>query len=74
MREAGLYADRLSVNLEIPTVEGLKLLAPDKDQQDMIKPMGFLKNEIISRSREEWTVFNRLKFMRWDCSARYMKH
>ena len=26
MREAGLYADRLSVNLEMPTEEGLKLL------------------------------------------------
>jgi predicted DNA-binding helix-hairpin-helix protein len=31
MREAGLYAiDRLSMNLEIPTESGLKLLAPDK--------------------------------------------
>ncbi|MEC8683956.1 MAG: putative DNA modification/repair radical SAM protein, partial [Bacteroidota bacterium] len=31
MREAGLYADRLSINIEIPTVSGLKLLAPEKD-------------------------------------------
>ena len=46
MREAGLYADRLSMNLEIPTESGLKLLAPDKDHQQMIKPMGFVKNEI----------------------------
>ncbi|QQL51105.1 putative DNA modification/repair radical SAM protein [Mucilaginibacter ginkgonis] len=53
MREAGLYADRLSINLEMPTAEGLKLLAPDKDRQDMIKPMGFLKNEIILRSEEK---------------------
>ena len=30
MKEAGLYADRLSVNLELPTEEGLKLLAPEK--------------------------------------------
>jgi predicted DNA-binding helix-hairpin-helix protein len=29
MQEA-LYADRLSVNLEIPTESGLKLLAPEK--------------------------------------------
>ena len=28
MKEAGLYADRLSINLEIPTESGLKLLAP----------------------------------------------
>ena len=31
VREAGLYADRLSVNLEIPTEKNLKLLAPEKD-------------------------------------------
>jgi putative DNA modification/repair radical SAM protein len=53
MREAGMYADRLSVNLEMPTEEGLKLLAPDKDRQEMIKPMGFLKNEIIQRTEEK---------------------
>ncbi len=53
MREAGLYADRLSVNLEMPTAEGLKLLAPDKNRQDMINPMNFLKNEIILRKDEK---------------------
>ncbi|GAA4909840.1 putative DNA modification/repair radical SAM protein [Mucilaginibacter defluvii] len=53
MREAGLYADRLSVNLEMPTEEGLKLLAPDKDRKDMIQPMGFLRNEIIHRAEEK---------------------
>ena len=53
MREAGLYADRLSVNLEMPTAEGLKLLAPDKNRQDMINPMNFLKNEIILRADEK---------------------
>jgi predicted DNA-binding helix-hairpin-helix protein len=47
MREAGLYADRLSMNLEIPTESGLKLLAPDKNHQDMINPMRFVKNELI---------------------------
>ncbi|MFD0793809.1 putative DNA modification/repair radical SAM protein [Mucilaginibacter litoreus] len=53
MNEAGLYADRLSVNLEMPTEAGLKLLAPDKNQQDMIKPMGYLKNAIIQRTEEK---------------------
>ncbi len=53
MREAGLYADRLSVNLEIPTEAGLKLLAPEKNRKDMIQPMGFLKNEIILRKEEK---------------------
>jgi putative DNA modification/repair radical SAM protein len=53
MREAGLYADRLSINLEMPTEAGLKLLAPDKNRQDMINPMNFLKKEIIQRTEEK---------------------
>jgi putative DNA modification/repair radical SAM protein len=44
---AGLYADRLSINVEMPTVESLKLMAPDKDRNDMIRPMEFLKDAII---------------------------
>ncbi|WP_029489528.1 putative DNA modification/repair radical SAM protein [Aquimarina agarivorans] len=52
MREAGLYADRLSVNIEIPTVSGLKKLAPDKKHEDFIKPMVKVKNEIIQYKSE----------------------
>lgn len=52
MYEAGLYADRLSVNIEIPTISGLKLLAPDKRHEDFTKPMLKVKNE-ISRYRSE---------------------
>lgn len=52
MREAGLYADRLSVNLEIPTQSGLKLLAPEKDHQQMIKPMRFVKNTLTQFNEE----------------------
>ena len=53
MREAGLYADRLSVNIEIPTEQGLKLLAPDKKREDFIKPMLKVKNEIIQYKSEK---------------------
>ncbi|WP_300437469.1 putative DNA modification/repair radical SAM protein [Christiangramia sp.] len=52
MREAGLYADRLSVNIEIPTKSGLKLLAPEKDHTDFMKPMEKVKNEIIQYKKE----------------------
>jgi putative DNA modification/repair radical SAM protein len=55
LREAGLYADRLSVNVEMPTEQSLKLLAPDKKREDMIRPMTFLKNEIIARKEEKIT-------------------
>ena len=53
MREAGLYADRLSVNIEVPTVSGLKLLAPDKRYEDFTKPMLKVKNEIIQYKAEK---------------------
>lgn len=53
LKEAGLYADRLSVNVEMPTEQSLQLLAPDKKREDMIKPMKFLKNEIIAAKEEK---------------------
>ena len=52
MREAGLYADRLSINIEIPTKSGLKLLAPDKKHEDFMKPMEKVKNEILQYKEE----------------------
>lgn len=59
MKEAGLYADRLSINIEIPTEKGLKLLAPDKSHSEMIKPMGFVKNELILY-KEEKKIFRKV--------------
>ncbi|MGZ5210934.1 MAG: putative DNA modification/repair radical SAM protein [Kaistella sp.] len=53
MKEAGLYADRLSINMEIPTEKGLKLLAPDKSHSEMLKPMSLVKNELILYKEEK---------------------
>jgi putative DNA modification/repair radical SAM protein len=53
MQQAGLYADRLSVNIEIPTEHGLKLLAPEKNRADMIKPMNYLTHKIIENKEEK---------------------
>lgn len=39
IHEAGLYADRMSVNIELPSNASLKLLAPDKKKEDILKPM-----------------------------------
>ncbi|PQJ31260.1 putative DNA modification/repair radical SAM protein [Nonlabens arenilitoris] len=58
MQEAGLYADRLSVNIEIPTKEGLKLLAPDKDHKDFIKPMKAVQNSIQIYKSEKKLIKN----------------
>lgn len=58
MQQAGLYADRLSVNVEMPTKESLAIMAPDKKREDMIKPMLYLKNAIV-HNRDEKKVFKK---------------
>ena len=52
LEEAGRYADRLSVNLEIASEPNLKRVAPEKDHASALKPMGFLRDR-IAESREE---------------------
>lgn len=46
IKEAGLYADRMSINLEMPTEAGLKLLAPEKNHGEVIKPLAFVQQQI----------------------------
>ena len=46
IKEAGLYADRMSINLEMPTEAGLKLLAPEKNHEEVIKPLAFVQQQI----------------------------
>ena len=58
VEEAGLWADRLSINVEMPTEKSLALLAPDKNRADMLKPMQFLKDAII-RNKEEKKLFSK---------------
>lgn len=58
IQQAATYADRLSVNVEMPTEQGLRLLAPDKNRQDMIKPMKYLKEAIV-QNREEKEKFTK---------------
>ncbi|MDR0466754.1 MAG: 4Fe-4S cluster-binding domain-containing protein, partial [Deltaproteobacteria bacterium] len=43
VRQAGLYADRLSVNVEIPSESNLKRLAPEKDHQSVYLPMRHIR-------------------------------
>lgn len=50
--KAGLYADRLSINMEIATEANLKMLAPQKDHKSMLTPMHTIRNEII-RNKDE---------------------
>lgn len=50
--EAGRWADRLSVNIEIPTENNLKMLAPDKDFKSVLEPMQIISTNILE-SKEE---------------------
>ena len=45
---AGYLADRISVNLELPTEEGLRTLAPNKTMQTILNPMGKVQSTIAS--------------------------
>ncbi len=62
MYEAGLYADRLSVNIEVPTISGLKLLAPDKKYEDFTKPMRKVQHEIVRYKAERRIIKSTPKF------------
>lgn len=53
IEEAGKYADRMSVNVELPSSEGLKLLAPQKKHEAIIKPMSLLSSKIMERKEEK---------------------
>jgi putative DNA modification/repair radical SAM protein len=53
LKEAGLYADRLSVNIELPSEVSLKQLAPEKNYAEIFTPMNYLKEEIISHTEEK---------------------
>ena len=46
VHKAGLYADRVSINVELPTETGLKRLAPEKDGKQIEGAMGGLKSAI----------------------------
>jgi predicted DNA-binding helix-hairpin-helix protein len=44
IRKAGLWADRLSINIELPTDKSLQTLAPDKSGQEILGAMGDFSN------------------------------
>ncbi len=52
VNEAGRYADRLSVNIEIPNETSLKLLAPDKDFQQVFTPMRYIQQGVLQQAEE----------------------
>ena len=58
LQTAGLYADRVSANIELPSERGLKLLAPDKSKEHILTSFSYLKTQ-IDRNQEERKVFRK---------------
>lgn len=52
----GYYADRMSCNLELPTAEGLKKLAPNKTRQLILQPLRQVQKGIL-QNKEELTIY-----------------
>ena len=49
---AGYLADRMSVNLELPTAEGLRALAPNKHRKTILTPMRQIQNGIVENKND----------------------
>ena len=58
VERTGWYADRMSVNLEFPTTEGLKSLAPNKTRNTILSPMKLIRNG-INNDRHDIVPYNR---------------
>ncbi|MCL2562313.1 MAG: putative DNA modification/repair radical SAM protein [Rikenellaceae bacterium] len=61
--EAGLYADRLSVNIEIPTEQNLLLLAPEKNYTDIYRPMTYIYQGIRQIAEDKKKFRNTPRFV-----------
>ena len=56
IQKIGFLADRMSVNLELPTAESLRLLAPHKTRKNILTPMRLVQNR-ASENRQEIQLY-----------------
>lgn len=63
VERVGLFVDRMSVNIELPTEESLKLLAPQKTTEKILKPMNQIKTSIIRNIEERRKFKSSPKFV-----------
>ncbi len=69
---AGLYADRLSVNIELPTDAGLSRLAPEKSGHTIKRAMGVIRlsqEQAQEAKPADVVAAGRELFNTWSCSA-----
>lgn len=63
IRLTGFLADRMSVNLELPTAEGLQNLAPNKHRKTILTPMRQIQNGITENKNELVVYRNAPRFV-----------
>lgn len=56
IQKMGFLADRMSVNLELPTAESLRLLAPHKTRENILKPMRLVQN-VMNENKQEVALY-----------------
>jgi len=52
IRRMGLLADRMSINLELPTAESLRALAPHKNRKNILTPMRLVQNGMAENKQD----------------------
>jgi len=63
VRRMGLLADRMSINLELPTAESLRALAPHKNRKNILTPMRLVQNGMEANKQEIMLYKNAPKFV-----------
>ena len=63
IRRAGFWVDRMSVNLELPTAEGLRRLAPNKHRKTILAPMRQIQDGITVSQNEVALYRNAPRFV-----------
>ncbi|OJV87501.1 MAG: putative DNA modification/repair radical SAM protein [Bacteroidia bacterium 44-10] len=61
--QAGVLVDRMSVNLEIPSEQNLKLLAPEKDYPSVFAPMRFIQQGMLESAEDRKKFRSAPKFV-----------
>ena len=52
VHQLGLLADRMSVNIELPSQQSLQTLAPDKTREAILRPMGLIRDKVFESKQE----------------------
>lgn len=63
IHEAGLYADRMSINLEMPTDAGLKMFAPEKSHEEVKRDLSIVRDQLTIYNGDRKLIKSTPKFV-----------